>query len=143
MLRRWHYIMNADSTKIHSSSVTFQRFCRLGMVFLLEIERMAWQAFHLLTSLPAYEITTQCLVRFIVALCKHKHEKTNFLFCLIVCFFNKTLSIPFRFENKTFLKHLMLQYNQECAVWKFNYYSICCVYTELEELFVQFSVWCM
>ena len=32
----WHCILNADSTKTHSSSVTFWRFCRLG--YLLETE---------------------------------------------------------------------------------------------------------
>ena len=30
----WHCILNVDSTKIHSSSVTFQWFCRLGRYFI-------------------------------------------------------------------------------------------------------------
>ena len=37
-LTKWHCILNADSTKTHSSSVTLQRFCRLGNRNLLVLK---------------------------------------------------------------------------------------------------------
>ena len=99
----WYCILNADSTKTHSSSVTFERFCRLGKQ--KQTRNKLKLCFLLICHLPLF---TQNLYRNKAKMDTGFFRVSTYESCyLSTCAKNLSLLNPF-FDKKMLKKHFLI-----------------------------------